>query len=307
METTRWQKKWHMPLILGMGAAVGILLAMAGALMPTISDFSGGVLARVNGKAITSHELDFALGRLASDSRVAATREERREALRQLINQELLIQRGVAIGLLDSDRTVRKMIAMAMIDAIVADVLATEPTDEELRAFYEAHTAVFTVPTRVHVQQIYCSGSGDLTKALAQAEQASAAIARGMNFVEARQRYGDEDNAPVADALVPTYILQRSLGPTLTNAALAMKGGEISPPLQSPAGYHILRLVERQPERVQPYETVKQEVRAEYFRRGRDEALQHALDTLRSRATIVLSPKALRLDGVTKSKPGAVP
>src|SRR5262245_19359900 len=181
METTRWQKKGHTPFIRSIGAAVGILLAMAGALVPTTADFSGDVLARVNSKAITAHEVDFALRRLASDRRVAATREARREALRQLIDQELLIQRGVAIGLLDSDRRVRKMIATAMIDAIVAEVLAKEPTDEALRAFYEAHTASFTVPTRVHVQQIYCRGSGDLTRARAQAEQASAAIAGGMN------------------------------------------------------------------------------------------------------------------------------
>src|SRR5262245_28613632 len=82
--------------VLGTGAAIGILLAMAGALMPTASDFSGNVLARVNGKAITAHEVDFALERLTTDSRVVATRVERQETLQRLIDQELLIQRGVA-------------------------------------------------------------------------------------------------------------------------------------------------------------------------------------------------------------------
>lgn len=273
-----------------MGAAVGILLAAAGALVPITSDFSGSVRARVNGKVITSQEVDFALKRLAADTPV--TPAERLQALRHLIDQELLVQRGVEIGLLDSDRTVRKALAMAMIDAIVTDVLAKEPAEEELRAFYAAHTAVFTAPARVHVQHIYCGGDGGLTKAQAQAEQASAALTRGMSFTEARERYGDEDSVPVPDTFLPPQALQSHLGPTLTSAALAMKAGDISPPLQSPSGYHILRLVERQPEQVQPYEAVRREVQAEYVRRRRDDALQHYLEGLRQQATVVLSSQA---------------
>jgi hypothetical protein len=72
--------------------------------------------------------------------------------------------------------------------------------------------------------------------------------------------------------------------------------------LQSPAGYHILRLVEQQPEQVRPYEAIKQEVRAEYFRRRRDEVLQRDLTTLRREATIVLSPEAPRLDMVIEAE-----
>jgi hypothetical protein len=60
-------------IVLGAGAAVGILLAAAGALVPTASDFSGSVVARVNGKAITSQDLDFALARLTGDSHSVAT------------------------------------------------------------------------------------------------------------------------------------------------------------------------------------------------------------------------------------------
>jgi parvulin-like peptidyl-prolyl isomerase len=278
--------------VLGAGAAAGILLAAAGALAPTAEDFAGSVIARVNGKAITSHDLVLALGRLADDGRVSPPPTGRQEALDFLIDQELLIQRGVEIGLLESDRTVRKVIAMAMIDTVVAGVLKTEPTEEELRAFYASHQSVFTVPARVHVQHIVCGGDGDLTRAQAQAEWASTAIAQGMSFAEARERYGDQDSAPVPDAPVPLQVLYRHLGPGLTHAALAMPVGDISRPLPSPSGYHLLRMVELQPEHVQPYEAVRQAVKAEYFRRRRDEALQHYLERLREGAIIVLSPKA---------------
>jgi len=279
-------------IVLGTGALAGILLAAAGALVPTATDFSGNVVARVNGKALTAQDVDFALGRLPGDGPAAVTSEKRVMALQWLIDQELLIQRGVEIGLLDSDLTVRKAIAGAMIDSVVASVLAQEPTEEELHAFYTSHAAVFAVPARVHVQHISCSGNGDLNTAQEQAGRASVAIARGMSFPEARERYGEEDSVPLPDTLLPLGVLRRLLGPTLTDAVLAMQAGDISPPLRSPAGYHILRLVELQPEHLLPYEAVRQEVRAEYFRRGRDEALQHYLDDLRRKATIVRAPQA---------------
>jgi parvulin-like peptidyl-prolyl isomerase len=279
-------------IVLGVGAVAGVLLAAAGALVPTAADLSGDVVARVNGKAITAQDVDFALGRLSGDGPATVIPEKRVTALQWLIDQELLIQRGVEIGLLDSDLTVRKAIAGAMIDTVVAAVLAQEPSEEELRAFYTSHAAVFAVPARAHVQHISCTGNGDPNRARGQAEQASAALAHGMSFPEARERYGDEDYVPLPDTLLPLGALRRLLGPTLTDAALTMQAGDVSPPLRSPAGYHILRLVELQPEQIRPYEAVRQEVQAEYFRRGRDEALQHYLDDLRRKATIVRAPQA---------------
>jgi parvulin-like peptidyl-prolyl isomerase len=305
MKASRVRTQWYTPFLLGVGAAVGILLSVAGAFVPNTSDFSGRVIARVNGKGISVQDLEFALGRLSNGR--PTTHDQRLQVLQHLIDQELLIQRGVEIGLLDSDRAVRKAISMAVIDAIVAGAVATEPTEEELYAFYASQQAVFTFPARVHVRQIYCAANGDLTKAKARAEQAVAALSRGVAFAEVREGYGDSDPNPPPDALVPVPVLQRSLGPTLTHIALTLKAGAFSPPVQLPTGYHILHLVEYQPEHVQSYDAAKQTVRAEYFRRERDDALQTRLDHLRQQATIVFSPQAQRIEQIVRRIPGNVP
>ncbi len=126
MDAPRLRTQRYTPFILGVGAAIGILLSVAGALVPATSDFSGHVIARVNEKGISSQDLAFALGRLSNGR--PTTHEPRLQVLQHLIDQELLIQRGVEIGLLDSDRTVRKAISMSVIDAIVAAAVATEPS-----------------------------------------------------------------------------------------------------------------------------------------------------------------------------------
>jgi hypothetical protein len=275
-------------MLLGLGAAVGLLLALSGAFVRSPHDLSGNMLARVNGKAITVQALAFALARSASET----PNGRQRETLDFLIDQELLIQRGVEIGLLASDLTVRKAIVMAVIDTIVADVLNREPSEAELQTFYSSHQAVFALPARLHLQHLFVADNGDSHGARVRAEQAVAAMAQGISFREVRDRYGEKESVPVPDTPLPPHVLCQYLGPTLVEMALSMQAGEISPPVQSSLGYHIVHLVESQSEYVQPYETVRQEVRAEYFRRQRDEALQRQLDRLRQSATIVLSPQA---------------
>lgn len=259
-------------------------MAFAGAFVPSAQDISEGVLARVNGIAITERDVALALERSPGS--------DLREVLAFLIDQELLVQRGVAIGLLDSDLTVRKTIAMAVIDAIVAEVLQREPSEEELRAFYTEHQAIFALPARLHLQHLFVAENGDWDAARVRAEQAAAAIAQGMRFSDARDRYGDRGGVLLPDTPLPLHVLRRHLGPTLAQLALTLTVGETSPPVQSPQGYHLLHLLAAEPEQLRPYEAVTQEVRTEYLRRKRDAALQQHLDRLRHHATILLSPRA---------------
>lgn len=292
-------------VILSVGAVIGFSLAAFGAFAPPLEGLSNGVIARVNGKVITAEELTFALER--SGETQSVTREQRAQVVGQLIDQELLVQRGVEIGLLEADHTVRKTIAMAMIDAIVAEVLAKEPTAKELQDFYQSHRAVFTTPPRAYVQRILCQRDRDHMNASARAERAREALVRGVSFPEVRVRYGDEDPAVLPEGLTPLPVLRRLLGPTLSEALVTMRVGEISPVLLTAAGYSVLHLVEWQAAQTPPYEAVQQEVRAEYLHRKRDEVLQQRLNHLWRAATIVLSPKAPRLDMFTKSEYGGEP
>ena len=291
--------------LLGLGAALGLGLAAAGAFAVPSADFADHVVARVNGTDITRRQLDLAVKRkrvnrfdaegrhVSSLARTAdpqaAPQAQRRQTLELLIDQELLIQRGVSLGLVASDQTVRKALAMAMIERTVAQVLAREPNEDVLRAFYATHRAVFSLPARLRVQQLTFLAAG-------RAQTAAAALRDGMSFAEARRRFGQPAGAPLPDSLLPAHVLHRYLGPSLTRAALGMKAGEVSAPLASPLGYHILRVAERRAERVRPYPEVKAQVRAEYYRRERDRALERVLDRLRRRATLVLAADAPQPD-----------
>jgi hypothetical protein len=284
---------WRFRFASALGAAVGLALAVWGALAPVGSArLSPGAMARVNRVEISLEAFRFAAARLASGRHAALTERDRRWVVDQLINEELLVQRGVEVGLLESDTMVRKAIANAVLDRVFADAAAVTPSEGKLRAFYEAYKARFARPARIRVQQIYFSGAN--AAARDRAKQAYDALAHGMPFGIAQQRYADPNSDPIPDAMIPLHELRDRAGPKLTNAALALNPGAISRPIESSSGYHILYVADFEPERIPSYETIRSQVEDEFRRRAPDDALQELLDGLRRNANIALAPDAPR-------------
>lgn len=279
-------------LLLRVGATLGLVLVAVGAFAPAPRHFPPGTAALVNGTPLPTSELTLALARLYGGD--TASPEQRAEALNYLIDQELLVQRGVEIGMLESDHTIRKSVATATIDAIVAEVLAQEPSEAALRTFHASHLAVFSLPARLRLHHLFCHDSGDIEKARMCAEHTHEALAQRMEVADVSERSGASLDTSLPDELTPLSVVRRVLGPTLSARVEAMQIGEVSV-VPTDADYAILRVVDRQDEQPQPYETVQSEVRAEYLRRRRDDALQQALDRWRGEATLVLSPKAPQL------------
>jgi hypothetical protein len=57
-------------------------------------------------------------------------------------------------------------------------------------------------------------------------------------------------------------------------------------------GFHVLELVEREPDRLPPLDEILEEVRADYRRRRGDRALRSYLDELRRQADVRLAPES---------------
>jgi len=131
--------------LLAMGSMVGILLGVVVALHKSSSaaTFPDGALVSVNGKPIREEDYARAVASVERDKRAEITDEDRVRVLDRLIEEELLIQRGIAVGLVDSDRSVRKAITQAMLASIAAESAGAQPSEDELRTFYAENPALF--------------------------------------------------------------------------------------------------------------------------------------------------------------------
>jgi parvulin-like peptidyl-prolyl isomerase len=276
-------------ILLSLGAALGVGAAGYGILRTgDAKQLPAGAVASVNGTPIAADTYTRLVEGYESDTREAASAETRARILDRLIEEELLVQRGLALGLAESDRRVRADIVQAMIRAAVVEAESETPTQRELEAFYSEERERFTTPGRIRIAHLFVrvKDAADDSPARARAELARAKLAAGEPLADVRAAVGDEEVSPVPDVMLPPAKLREYVGPTVLRAALEAPLGEWRGPVRSGSGYSVLEVVEREPASTPPLAEIREQVQAEWVRRGGDRALRRYLDDLRDEAEV---------------------
>jgi parvulin-like peptidyl-prolyl isomerase len=278
-------------ILLVAGALVGAALAAAGL---TASAHSGalpaGVVALVNGQPIGTEDYARMLQAVASDKRDPLSADDRQHVLDRIIEEELLVQRGLDLGLARQDRRVRADLITTVIDGVVSDANEREPSDDEVAAFFTANRDFFAGPGRIRVRQVFVRVTTPSDPAAqARAEEAARRLRGGESFDAVAAALGDPPLSTLPDAPLPPSKLRDYVGPTALRAALELGVGEVSDPVRSGTGYHVLQVVERQPDAVPALDEIRPQVVAEFRRRAGERALREYLDELRASATVVVA------------------
>ncbi len=278
--------------LLTLGALAGLAAAAVGLLAQTreASLVPEGAVAAVNGTAVRRADYERAVDALVSDSRSAVDDADKRHVLDRLVDEELLVQRALELGLARQDRRVRGDLVAAVIESVTADADQREPDAGELRSFFDANRDYFARPGRLQVEQVFARSSSDADDAaLARARDAAARMRDGAPAADVQRALGDAPVAKLPDAPLPAAKLREYLGPAAVLALAALAPGEVADPVRAAGGYHVLRLVAREEARAPELAEVEAEVRAEWRRRAGDEALRAYLDGLRRRAAIAVA------------------
>ena len=277
-------------LLLALGAVLGIGLAASGLVA---RERAGGLpddaVALVNGQAIPAEDYERVLGAVGTDRRAGTLApEDRQLVLDRLIDETLLVQRGLELGLVWRDGKVRKDLVTAVVDAVVTDRAQAEPSEADVDAFYAAHRDFFARPGRLRVRQVWCgvTDPAAAADALARATQAAARLRAGEDFATVQAALGDAEVSPVPDGLLPPQKLADYVGPTALRTALGLAAGAVGDPVRSGTGYHVLQMLERQGDEVPPLAGIRAEVAAEVRRRAGEQALRDYVADLRRRAAI---------------------
>lgn len=196
---------------------------------------------------------------------------------------------------------VGEMIASKIyLDRIRAD--AADVSDTDLERFYHDNEQRLTRPERVRVRHIL------LTWKPLGTQDDRGAIRRQMDPILERAR-GGEDFAALAKELSDDFATKNDGGdtglfyrgqmaPAFEEAAFALEPGEISDPVETGYGVHILKLEERQESKLLPLDEVREQLR-DYVREERMEAaVRNRIDALRAAADIeILIPLEPRKSG----------
>jgi parvulin-like peptidyl-prolyl isomerase len=275
------------------GAAIGAALAAWGLVRGQggSAALPADLVARVNGIGVRRADYERMLVALAEDRRSPLDEADKRHVLDRLIEEELLVQKGLELDLPRNDRRVRADLTSSVIASVVQESESREPTEQQLREFYERNRDFFAHPGRLRVREIFCRAAdgSDAERALGRANEAVRRLRAGESFADVAAAVGDQPIVALPDALLPPAKLQEYIGPTVLRTALQLDRGAVSDPVRSTGGYYVLQVTERQADDLPPFEQIKDQVREEYRRRTGSDALRSYLDSLRGAAKVEIS------------------
>src|SRR5690348_3939121 len=138
-----------------LGALIGLCIAGIGLFRRApviVTAVPPGYVAMVNGKGILMS--DFMAQVTDSNGREnfsQTTAAERNRVLHDMIDEELLVQRGLALDLPETTIEVRSVLAAGVDTQVAQPALSAPITEQGLRNFYQSHRTDFTTTGSMNV------------------------------------------------------------------------------------------------------------------------------------------------------------
>jgi len=258
------------------GALAGLLAAGFGILRQADSgtELPANAVARVNDQIIGRDNYDRALARLGTNS---TSGDETAWVLQRLVEDELLVQRGLELSMAQSDSAVRNAIIDSLIASVTGEADAASPGDEELQQYLADNADRFSY-----------------TASLSVAAWQTNDDAVAQSFVTDLRNGGNVTTSdaidPVPDlppGLMPVELLRDYLGPGIAAAAAEMPVGS-SAVFARRGRWLVVQVLEKKSAVVTELGTIRNRVLLDYRRNLADKTLQDYLDDLRRRADVVV-------------------
>jgi peptidyl-prolyl cis-trans isomerase C len=205
----------------------------------------GTPLAEVGAETITWGQVSdriIAAGKGATMADPSAAEDQaRRDALEREIDLRIMVQKAKAAGLENDPlyQTRMKEYQKTLLTNTYREQLVKkmEPSDQDLKAYYEANRNRFVVPEARKVQMV-------VVKTKEEAESLKGKIEAGeMTMYQAARDHSLAANAK-QDLGEVGWVNRGETAPALDEAIFALGPGIIGGPVETPAGWHIVKVLE---------------------------------------------------------------
>ena len=249
-------------------------------------------LARIGDYVITDQTLEDRLeGMPPFMKQQLATPEGKQRFVEAVVEEEIIVREALKRGLDDTEEfkdeiklRERDLLVRLFYDRVIQ--AEATPPDSMTVAYYEAHLRDYSIPEHARARHI-------LVETRKQAIELKSRIESGADFGElvqehsldqqTRQRQGEMHGRIERDAPI------KGLGdvPELKDAIFSLKVGEVSEPVKTDLGYHLVMVDELNPETAKPFEEVKAEIATVLTNTRREGVRDRVLAELKSEYGVV--------------------
>ena len=163
-------------------------------------------------------------------------------------------------------------------------------SDEELETYYRDNEIRLTLPEQVRVRHILLTwkpmGTTDDRAAIRKQMTPILERARaGEDFADLAREYSD-DYATAKNGGDTGLFHRGQMAPSFETVAFALQPGEISDPVETPFGVHIIRLEERKEARLLPLDEVREQLRDHMREERMEAAVEQETERLRQEGEV---------------------
>lgn len=162
--------------------------------------------------------------------------------------------------------------------------------EQEMREFYDTNLARFSEEETFRARHIFFrlnekASADEIKKRMSTVLMVLAEAKNGQDFAELAKKHS-EDPAAKSDGGNLGQFKKGDMLPELESAITAMKPGEVSELVHTPAGLHIIKLEERSKGKLKPFESVRAEIEDLLYKKKSEERFAAWAKELRNKASI---------------------
>ena len=237
------------------------------------------VVAKIENEVITLKDIDKLLENL--EPQMAAmyrTPEGRTVIIEELVNSRLFMLKGLEEGVdktsdyLDEVERFKKHVLMKVtVDKMMEKVMAT---DEDARKFYDDNPNQFAQPEQLRASHILVADDAEMEKVLTD-------LKAGEKFEDVAKKYSTCPSKENGGDL--GFFGKGQMVPEFEEVAFKTEIGQVSDPVKTQFGVHVIRVEAKNPESKIPFEEVSEQIKAYLMNQKRSEAYQSELMVLKEK------------------------
>jgi len=226
------------------------------------------VLARVNGVEIRQSDLDIAEADVGPSLQVQEPNARKEALLAYMIDLTALAQ-AAAKQKLDAASDFEQRMAYAknkvLMEALLGDLAKKASTDAEMKKLYDESVAKTQPEEEVRARHI-------LVKTEKEAQDVLAKLKSGADFEKLAREISTDPSAKTNGGDLE-YFTKGQMVAEFSDAAFKLNKGQVSQPVKTQFGFHVIKVEDKRMKPVPKFEDVKDQVQAFVVRKAQAEVV----------------------------------
>lgn len=239
------------------------------------------LMAVVNGKEIFESDVEQFISMMGSRGQHFNNEEGKKRICEELVSQELLIEDAFSQKLDESkeflteiENAKRSILASLYVANLFKKI---NITDEEIKAYYDANKEEFQTKYMFKAKHI-------LVESEDKAREIKVEVDNGKDFEELAKEHSMCPSKEVGGDL--GEFSQGQMVLEFENACIEAKVGEITEPVKTQFGYHLVKLESKKEPETLDFEKVKEQIRSSLLKQKEQEVYLDALKELTEKSKI---------------------